>query len=352
MNQSGALLQLLSFQIRAVFARYWDILHGRIVVISIFALLLTPPAALSAYLHAWVALVHRDPFDLNQGLALGFTELLNILVLFIHSKLGLPTSLRQFELSLPVGKTYRRISAWTESALIQFPSLVLLFIAYLAQLIAYGRGIGLLKTSVIGICFVGLMTANCIASSLVSQLLPQFNLTVPMPNLGFIRIELRKLLILFKNRRRQFVMGAAFLVCLSALGWSIAFVPSADQPKQFLWLMIFGISLLVVTPITYALNSLDETCDSFIFTLPTSMSEQQLLNTKVSRGIAVPLLIQMPIWSIMAGYGWASVLIELLFGAILMRISHLIYRGSEKGFVLRFMVVVLFVAWIAEKVHL
>jgi len=67
-------------------------------------------------------------------------------------------------------------------------------------------------------------------------------------------------------------LSALLLFLLSSLGWSIALIPSPEQPKQFLWILIFGLILLIITPLSFALNELDLQCEALLMTLPAKVN--------------------------------------------------------------------------------
>jgi len=182
------------------------------MLIGIGALLLTPPEALSAYLHAWVQVSHRNAWGSGQWLAVLLTEFINILVLMIHSRNGISIALEDFEMSLPMGRITRWMLAWIESALIQLPSLFLLLIACLGELLAYGHAIRFQEFFIIVLCFIQLILLNHIMGSQVkriarflrskSWLIGRKSPYYPGRVADLLRVEVKKILILERNCRR------------------------------------------------------------------------------------------------------------------------------------------------------
>jgi hypothetical protein len=294
----------------------------------------------------------------SHYLAILVTEFINICVLIIHEKKQVSLALQSFELSLPLGKITRQTMYYVESIIVQLPCIFLLLIACLGELHAYGHGFWVQDLVVIFCYFLFLMLLNHNLFSFVKKLHQLGTLTKTAKN-DEMKNTIRpfgakaiKAFVAVSTRKRHFIFSTTTLTMLSLLGWSIALVPSGEQPKHFLWNLIFGLILLVLTPLSYTLDDLDQENSAYLMTLPTSMKKQRLNNRKILLWFILPFLFEVAVWPISANFGWRDSLILLQWAGLLIGCANAVHVFSRKWFIPNFVTVILIVSWMAERFHL
>ena len=173
-------------------------------------------------------------------------------------------------------------------------------------------------------------------------------------------LKLEKLFLLFKNRRRQFILGGLVLGILSYIGWRISLIPSFEQPKCFVWITLYGLTLIGCAPLSSTLKILDEECEVFLLSLPYSLEQHQAQNRNTFFYLLIPFTIELAIWPVIAhyqtpglkGYGWKTSFSLVCWGLLLMVIVPYLSAKLKKWFVPIFTLILLIVALAAECFYL
>jgi hypothetical protein len=134
-NSSLSLLtHLLKLQFRAILSRYWQLMHNKLLIISLLALIFTPPSALSAFYQLWTELVLFKAGGSAHLSAFLVVEFISFLFLIVHAQDVRLSSIRLFELTLPIPFRIRLFTKTVEGVFSQIPSLFLLIIAFMSHL--------------------------------------------------------------------------------------------------------------------------------------------------------------------------------------------------------------------------